>query len=222
MEDIPVDSRTSQPRRVVSLAGEPLNHPPHVCAFFRTTDEEYDLLVPFIREGVELGERAFHVVDPAQRANHFGRLEHAGIDVATAEHSGQLEVRAWDDAYLRGGRFSAEAMLALIQEVLDTGLTRGFPLTRLVAHMGWALEERPGVDELVEYETRLNYVLPNYNDPVICAYDLARFGSGVVIDILRTHPLAIVGGIVQHNPFYVPPDQFLRELRDRPRQPALT
>ena len=30
----------------------------------------------------------------------------------------------------------------------------------------WALEDRPGVDDIVEYETRLNYVLPKYDDAV--------------------------------------------------------
>jgi hypothetical protein len=58
-------------------------------------------------------------------------------------------------------------MLALIEEVLDSGKRQGFALTRLVAHMEWALEDRPGVDDLVEYETRLNYLLPRYEDPVI-------------------------------------------------------
>jgi len=55
----------------------------------------------------------------------------------------------------------------LIEEVLTEGRRRGFPLTRLVAHMEWALEDRPGVDDLVEYETRLNYILPKYPDPVL-------------------------------------------------------
>ena len=32
---------------------------------------------------------------------------------------------------------------------------------------------------------------------------------------MRTHPMIIVGGILQENPFYVPPDEFLRELRER-------
>jgi len=27
--------------------------------------------------------------------------------------------------------------------------------------------------------------------------------------------LVIVGGVLQQNPFYVPPDQFLQELRER-------
>jgi hypothetical protein len=38
-----------------------------------------------------------------------------------------------------------------------------------------------------------------------------------VLDILRTHPVAIIGGVLQDNPFFVPPDEFLRELRERPR-----
>jgi hypothetical protein len=37
-----------------------------------------------------------------------------------------------------------------------------------------------------------------------------------VIDIMRTHPMVIIGGVLQENPFYVPPDQFLAELRSRP------
>jgi len=57
-------------------------------------------------------------------------------------------------------------MLALIEEVLQAGTAQGFPLTRLVANMEWALEDRPGVDDIVEYETRLNYVLPKYDDAV--------------------------------------------------------
>ena len=33
------------------------------------------------------------------------------------------------------------------------------------------------------------------------------------MDILRTHPMAVIAGVLQENPFFVPPDEFLRELR---------
>ena len=43
------------------------------------------------------------------------------------------------------------------------------------------------------------------------------------MDILRTHPMVIVAGILQENPFFVPPDEMLRELRQRARHgPAAT
>jgi hypothetical protein len=36
-----------------------------------------------------------------------------------------------------------------------------------------------------------------------------------VMDALRTHPVVIIGGLLQENPFFVPPDQFLDEIRER-------
>ena len=46
-------------------------------------------------------------------------------------------------------------------------------------------------------------------------WHLGRFGGDAVIDIMRTHPMVIIGGILQKNPFFVPPDEFLREFRQR-------
>jgi hypothetical protein len=189
----------------------------HVCAFFNSVDEEHRVLRSFIKEGFERGDKAFHIVDPALQEDHLKRLAEAGIDVEQATGSGQLELRRWQDAYLRDDRFDQDAMLALLEGVLQSGDASGYPLTRLVAHMEWALLDKPGVDDLLEYETRLNYVLPKYDDPVICTYDLSKFGASMVMDIMRTHPVVIIGEVLQENPFFVPPDQFLLEIRERRR-----
>jgi len=199
----------------VQFAGSDLGGQRHICAFFNSIDEEHRVLRSFIKEGLKRGEKAFHVVDPELREQHLKLLAEAGINVHQAIDSGQLEVRRWQDAYLRGDHFDQNAMLALIEEVLQSAGTAGYPLTRLVAHMEWALLDKPGVDDLVEYEARLNYVLPKYDDPVICTYDLSKFGANAVMDIMRTHPVVIIGGVLQENPFFVPPDQFLLEIKDR-------
>ena len=167
---------------------------------------------------MEQGDRAFHMVHSRHRAEYLRRLQDAGISVAEAERNGQLEVRRWEDAQLRDGHFDQNRMLALLEEVLAAGKAQGFPLTRLTANMEWALEERPGVDDLLEFETRVNYLTPKYDDVLYCIYDLAQFGANVVMDVLRTHQMVIIGGILQENPFLVPPDEFLRELRERARQ----
>ena len=151
----------------ISFAGGTLDKYRHVCAFFDTFEDEVRVLKPFIQEGLARGEKAFHIVDPEVRAKYPAELQKRGIDVADAEGRGQFEIRTWHEAYLREGHFDQNAMLALIEEVLNGGKTEGFPLTRLVAHMEWSLQDFPGVDDLVEYETRLNYVLPRYKDPVI-------------------------------------------------------
>ena len=40
------------------------------------------------------------------------------------------------------------------------------------------------------------------------------------MDIMRTHPMVIIGGILQENPFFVRPDEMLREIRERRQRPA--
>ena len=154
-------------KETVRLAGSVLHRSRHVCAFFHNKDEEYQVLLPFVKEGFVQGHKAFHIVDPAHRDEHLRRLKEAGIDVDEADRSGQLEVCRWEDAYLREGHFDQDAMLDLIEEVLKGGKAQGFSLTRLVANMEWGLEDRPGVDDIVEYETRLNFILPKYDDAVV-------------------------------------------------------
>src|SRR5207245_7383630 len=149
----------------VRLAGSVLDRSRHVCAFFHRKEEEYRVLLPFVKEGFEQGDRAFHIVDPRHRPEHLRRLQEVGIDVAEAERKGQLVVRRWEDAYLRDGHFDQTRMLALIEEVVTEGKAEGVPLTGLVANMEWALEGRPGVDDTAEYETRIIYILPNDDDP---------------------------------------------------------
>lgn len=152
--------------RQVRLAGAVLGRARHVCAFFNSKDEEYRVLLPFIKEGFDQGDKAFHIVKDDDRREHRRRLQDVGIAVEDRERAGQLEIRRWEDAYLRDGHFDQNQMLALIEEVLQGGKAAGYLLTRLVANMEWALEDRPGVDDIVEYETRLNYVLPKYDDAV--------------------------------------------------------
>jgi hypothetical protein len=55
---------------------------------------------------------------------------------------------------------------------------------------------------------RLNEVLPRYNDPVICAYDANLLNGAIAVDILRTHRVAIIGGLLHENPFFVPRGSF--------------
>lgn len=203
----------------VRLAGTRFDRTRHVCAFFNSKEEEYRVLLPFIKEGFEEGHRAFHVVDSRRPAEHLRRLAEAGIDVGEAQRKGQLEVRPWTNAYLQQGCFDQNRMLSLIESVLADGHAQGYASTRLVADMEWALEDRRGVGDLVEYETRLNYMLPKYaENTVCCTYDVARFSASIVMDVLRTHPMVIIGGTLQENPFSVPPDEFLEELRERTRQ----
>ena len=187
----------------------------HICAFFNSTAEQRHVLGPFIADGFDRGDKAYHLVDPDLRDEHLRWLADAGIDVPTAIGTGQLEVRPWQEGPLRGVRFDQDTWLVSFERILQSGPTAGYAHTRFLAQMEWALADLPGIGDLIEFETRVNDVLPKYAGTVICAYDLTKFGASVVMDALRTHPVVIIGGLLQENPFFVPPDQFLLELRER-------
>ena len=74
----------------IPFAGSQLDEARHVCAFFNSDEEEYRVLLPFIKGGFECGHKAVHVVNPEPRNDHLNRLLAAGIDTAGAAQSGQF------------------------------------------------------------------------------------------------------------------------------------
>jgi hypothetical protein len=137
---------TAQP---MQFTGNTFDQRRHICAFFNSSDEQHRVLRSFIKDGFDLREKAFHLVDPERQDEHLGWLAEAGIDVHEAMGAGQLEVRPWQDGPLRGGRFDQEIWLTSFEQALQSGPAAGYPRTRFFAHMEWALVDLPGVDDLI-------------------------------------------------------------------------
>jgi hypothetical protein len=199
----------------IPFAGSLLDETRHVCAFFNSDDEEYRVLLPFIKDGFLCGHKAIHVVNPDQQQDHLQRLTDAGIDTTVAQHNGQLQLRINTDVYLPDGRFDQDRMLDVFEQLASSNAKEGFPLSRICCRMDWAVKDQTYVNDVIEFESRVNEVWGRHDDAVICTYHLGKFGGDAVIDIMRTHPMVIIGGILQQNPFFMPPDEFLREFGER-------
>ena len=204
----------SQPQ----LCGALLGARAHVCAFFRDTNEQDRALLPFIKAGLAAGEKIVHTIDPTRRADHISRFAAAGIDFAAAHSQGQFDLHAWTDTHLRGGSFDPDTTLALFNQMRLSSSQQGFPLTRFITHMDWASEDAAILTDLLVYEARANEVRigqPGPSHPVICLYDLTRFSGEFIVDVMRTHPMTLIDGALHENPYFVPPEEFIRELRIR-------
>ena len=173
--------------RTVRLAGEDLGEHRHVCALVDGPAEADELLMPFITEGLDRGERAVHVVDPRTREAHIERLSARGVDVPAAMETGQLELRTWTEIYLRGGQFDRSAQLAYLREMLAEGRALGYPLTRYIGSTEWAREANT-VRDLLSYEARVDALVRDAPDVLVCTYDLNHLGI---------HTVALVGGVLR-------------------------
>src|SRR2546430_5423211 len=87
----------------IPFAGGILDQYRHVCAFFNTPDEAQRILAPFVRDGLERGERNLHIIDPELRAVYVRRLDDEGIPVSAAAARGELDLRTWADTFFLPG-----------------------------------------------------------------------------------------------------------------------
>lgn len=186
----------------------------HVCAFFHSKDEEARTLKPFVIEGLAAGEKAIHIVDPSLREDYDHRMSGAGVDLDALERSGQLAVMSWPKI-LQHGRIDRHEAARMVDQLLRASQESGYRRTRVIGEMDWAVRVGISDDELIALEAQLHQVYLRHEVWVVCAYDLSHFGSAVVLDVLRTHPAAMIGGVLQHNPFFLPPEEMLEELRGR-------
>jgi AcrR family transcriptional regulator len=177
------------------LAGEEVHG--HVVLLADTVDDGDELLLPFIVEGFEQGDRAFHIVDPALRDEHLERLSEAGIDVPATTASGQLVVWTWNEGYLRGGSFDPGAQPAFLRQVLSEGRSLGYPRTRYIGSTEWAVEDPEVMRKLLAYEAEVDALVRNRPDVLICTYDLSRHRARAIADVLGVHSAAVVGGVVR-------------------------
>ena len=202
-------------RRHVTLCGEKLCEPGHICAFFDSKAEQYEILAPYYQEGLEQGEQVITIVDHDQVADHRHRLREYGIPVDEALASGTLKVYASEETYTTGGNFAAERMYDLLQGALADAQREGRRV-RTSGVMDWAYRGHAGTEQLIGYEARVNVLLPIYDCTLLCVYDIDRLDARRMMDILATHPFIIHRREIHKNPYYRPPVELLEEMLLRP------
>ncbi len=181
----------------------------HLCLIYETPEEQFGAVVPFMRFGLERGERCVYIADQSTADEVLDTLDAAGIEVATAREKDALSVVTKREAYLRDGYFDPERMLALLADSVEAAGRAGFRALRVTGEMTWALGGAAGSERLMEYESKLNRFFPTADILAICQYSRRWFPAEMVKEVIETHPLVIHGATVCRNPYYVPPEEFL-------------
>jgi len=178
----------------------------HIGHFYQTREEWLDLLIPFLKTGLEEGDKCVYVMSREHNREEIqGTLEAQGMDPEKAISTGQL--------ILGEGKETPEAMRDWLEEVIR-GITGHFSVIRWGGDMTWSLNKMPTSEAVMVWESMCN-IIDGPPAVFFCQYDLGQFLGNVVVDALKTHPLCIIGSGIHKNPFYVNPDVFLEELRNR-------
>lgn len=194
----------SQPRDF-GLPGVELAAGDHLCAMYLGQQERDAIVVPYIRTGLAAGDKCICIIDSLPIGELQERIGDPK-DVKRYIASLQLELFTADQAYLRTLPFSAEAMLDFWESRVGPAITSGtYSFARGAGEMPWELATVPSRAEFFRYEAAVNEFVPRYPQAYLCLYDLALFGGGFIVDLLRTHPKLLMGGLVLENPHYRSP-----------------
>lgn len=185
----------------------------HICLLYTTKAEQFAAVVPYMRLGLERGERCVYIVDENTADEVLRALKDDGVDAAAAVKSGAFSVMSKKDSYLKEGYFDPDLMIRFLEELVTQAESQGYAALRVTGEMTWALGPEAGVERFIEYEAKLNRVFPRREVSAICQYNRDRFAPAVIKEVIQTHPYVISGGVVAKNPFFIPLEEYLSQTR---------
>lgn len=182
----------------------------HVCQIFNNDAERHESLVNYIVTGLKGGERAACFSEAESAASLGDFFTAHGIDYYEVEHKGDFTLSKTGEVYFKDGIFDPDRMLGLLRDFY-LGAT-DYAGARVIGEMTPDIEHVEGGKRLLEYESKVSMLQREYPVTAVCQYDARKFDGSTILDILKVHPLMIVRGKIVKNPFYITPDEYLKEL----------
>ena len=206
-------------RRDVSLGftSEKVLEGLHICYIFNEDYERRQTLAKYLKAGLEAGEKVSYFVDTITTDELAEHLKELGMDIR--EERKDINLIEALPAHCPDGSSSPPRMLEAFGGLYRQAISEGYKGARATAEMSWALsnEEHVRLEDLIDYEARLNHVLQEYPCTACCQFDARKFDGATIMDMLSVHPVMIVRGQLVRNPYYIDPDVFLKEYKARPK-----
>ncbi len=191
---------------------EPLNDHEHtndhLALIYESRDEQFAAAIPYIRQGLERGERCVYITNENSRETVIEAMRDGGIDVEGALESSALSIHDEQETYLRNGSFEAEDTLSFLDDAIAEAAEE-YEALRVTGEMAFILDDNAPVDDLVRCESKANYLFEDVDGMALCQYNKDRFSPEVIRDVINTHPHLVHDNRVSHNSYYTPPSEFL-------------
>src|SRR5258706_13838660 len=84
----------------------------HLCSIYESQEEHFAVAIPFIRIGLDRGEKCIYIADDGMEAAVRNAMRAQDIDVERAIATNSLVLATKEDAFLRYGALDAERMPA--------------------------------------------------------------------------------------------------------------
>lgn len=177
----------------------------HLCLFYDDPTEQAPALVPFLKQGLEIGECVIYIADDSTTGKIRSGLRDSGVDIEAKERSGAL--RLWSrEHWQEPGHVDSDQKAELVRKLAREAHEEGYPGVRFGIEMTWPFDGELDSERLFDWEAAINTIFePGLNARIICQYSTRRLKTEALHAALRAHPTAIIGADVRPNPYYEAP-----------------
>lgn len=213
----------------LSVEGKSERIPPgsHIVQLYNKVSEIAGVTARLLQVGLTSQEKCLFAGSPSSIAEMEQSLAKLDVDVAAMQESGQLVFLSDRDTLLVNGRFDPYHLLSTHQTLIAQAMREGFKAIRLSMDMTWLTSDIATPQQILKYEAASDAVFTFQNAPIIALmhYDYSKLPGGLVVELLKLHPIAVVGKFIKRNPYYLNSEQYLlkilRSNRDKGRVVAV-
>src|SRR5579859_4857868 len=188
----------------------------HICQLYSKVTEIPKVTAHLMRVGLSLSDKCMFVAAPAQVKEFREELLKLHVDVDKLLESGQLVLHEERDAFLaaNGKRFDPYFLLSSHQTFIAQALREGWQAVRISIDMTWLAKDIASPEQILKYEAASDAVFTFQNAPIIALihYDHSKLLPSLVVEMLKLHPIAVVGKYIKRNPYYLNSEQYMLKI----------
>lgn len=187
----------------------------HICQLYSKVTEIPGVTAHLLRVGLSLSEKCLFAAAPVQVNELRQELQKLQVDVDAVIAAGQLVLHEERDGFLAGGnRFDPYFLLASHQTFIAQALREGWQAARISIDMSWLSKNIATSEQILKYEAASDAVFTFQNAPIIALihYDYNKLVPSLAVEMLKLHPLAVVGKFIKRNPYYLNSEQYMLKI----------
>jgi len=160
-----------------------------------------------LSQGLERDEKLLYIPHENNIETIQILLNDIGVNANDYLESGQLEIINWNDFYFSEGAFDSNNLIAGLRQETNQAVAGGYSALRVMSEMSWTNQSSDDIDLLREYEICIDEFSHSSPCFFICLYDMHRYESEVIMDVLRRHPKVALNKEIFENNYYIPPEK---------------
>jgi hypothetical protein len=201
----------------LSVEGKSERIPPgsHICQLYSKVTEIPGVTARLMRVGLSVSEKCLFVAAPAQIKELRDELTKLQVDVEALIGSGQLVLYEEKEPFLAGGKsFDPYFMLSSHLTFIAQALREGWTAVRISIDMTWLAKDIATPEQILKYEAACDAVFTFQNAPIIALihYDHSKLAPNLVVEMLKLHPISVVGKYIKRNPYYLNSEQYMLKI----------